>query len=147
MSKSITRVLIMVLLVPYSLLLIEFIAIEVTLKNIIKALTAVFGPIPLVIFAVFIFANKTAAPVSEINLSVLSAFSYLLATLFFTMLWLYFFETFIYKAFSTTVVPIFFNSFILTMYIINLLFTNNSRIIAVLSGISIGISMYVLFLT
>ena len=147
MSKPLTRVLIIVLLVPYSLLLVEFIATEITLKNIVKALAAVFGPIPLVIFTAFIFANKTEMSVSEINLSILSAFSYLLATFFFTILWLYFFETFIYKAFSTTVVPIFFNSFILAMYIINLLFTKDMKMIAILSGISIGISMYVLFLT
>jgi hypothetical protein len=147
MSKSLTRILIMVLLAPYSLLLVEFIATEITLKNILKALAAVFGPIPLVLFTAFIFTNKTEAPVKEINLSILSAFSYLLATLFLTILGLDWFESFIYPTFSTTVVPIFFNSFILAMYIINLLFTKDMKMIAILSGISIGISMYVLFLT
>ena len=147
MSKSLTRTLIMVLLAPYSLLLIEFIATEITLKNIIKALAAVFGPIPLVIFAAFIFTNKTEVPVKEINLSILLAFSYLLVTLFLTILGLDWFESFIYPTFSTTVVPIFFNSVILATYIINLLFTKDIKIIAILSGISIGISIYVLFLT
>lgn len=147
MSQSLTRILIIVLLVPYSLLLIEFIIAEITLKNIIKALVAVFAPIPLVIFTAFIFANQTEEPVSEINLSILSAFSYLLTTFFLAILWLYLVEMFIYKAFSTTVIPIFFNSIILAMYIINLLFTKSMKMIAILSGISIGISIYVLFLT
>lgn len=147
MSQSLTRILIIVLLVPYSLLLIEFIVAEITLKNIVKALVAVFAPIPLVIFTAFIFANQTEEPVSEINLSILSAFSYLLTTFFLAILWLYLVEMFIYKAFSTTVIPIFFNSIILAMYIINLLFTKSMKMIAILSGISIGISIYVLFLT
>ena len=148
MSKTLARGLVIILLIPYSLLLVEFLTKDVTFENIIKVIAAVFGPIPLAIFIAYIFVSRKniLKEIDETSLSVVASFSYLLGTLLTTIILLYFFETFIYKEFHQTVTPIFFNSFVLIMYIINVLITKNIKMIAVLSGISMGISINVLFL-
>ena len=149
MSKTLARVLVIVLLIPYSLFLVEFLAKDVTVQNIIKVVAAIFGPIPLTIFIAYIFvpSKNILKEIDETNLSLVASFSYLLGTLFTTIILLYFFETFIYKDFSNTVTPIFLNSLVLMMYIVNILITKNIKIIAILSGISMAISINVLFIT
>jgi len=149
MSKTLARGLVIILLIPYSLFLVEFVAKDVTFENIIKVIAAIFGPIPLVIFIAYIFVPRKniLKEIDETSLSTFASFSYLLGTLLTTIIFLYFFETFIYKDFHETVTPIFFNSFVLMMYIINVLITKDIKMIAVLSGISMGISIDVLFLT
>lgn len=149
MNKTLIRGLIIILLIPYSLLLFEFLAKDVTLKNIIKVFAAVAGPLPLAIFIAYILVsikNVENTP-GEVPVSALASFNYLLITLFIAIIFLYVFEAFIYKDFSQTVAPIFFNSFVIVMYLVNLLFTKNLQMIAILSGISMGISLYVLFLS
>ncbi len=148
MNKALTRVLVIILLIPYSLFLFEFLAKDVTLKNIIKVITAVFGPIPLAIFVAYIFVPKKSIlqEIDDTALSVFASFSYLLGTLLMTLIFLDFFEKFIYEGFSETVTPIFFNSLVLMMYIVNILVTKNLKMIALLSGLSMGISINVLFL-
>lgn len=149
MSKTLARGLVIILLIPYSLFLVEFLTKDVTFENIIKVIAAIFGPIPLAIFIAYIFVPRKniLKEIDETSLSVVASFSYLFGTLLATIIFLYFFETFIYKEFRDTVTPIFFNSFVLMMYIVNVLITKNIKMIAVLSGISMGISIDVLFLT
>jgi len=149
MNKSFTRSLVVILLVPYSLFLFEFVAKDVTFRNIIKVVASVFGPIPLAIFLAYIFVAKEniIKEIDETFISVFASFSYLFFMLLMSMAFLYFLEVFIYKDFSESVVPIFINSLVLMMYIMNILYIKNIQMIAILSGMSMGISMYVLFLT
>jgi len=147
MSKKLIHSLIIILLIPYSLLLFEFLAKDVTLKNIIKVSTSVFGPIPIAIFLAYVLVAKKSVEIDETRLSVFASFSWLFMTLLATLTGLYFFENFVYKEFSESVVPIFLNSFVLVMYIANILLTKSLSMIAILSGLSMGISMHVLFLT
>lgn len=148
MTKSFTRGMVIILLVPYSLFLFEFIAKDVSFKNIIKVVASVFGPIPLAIFLAYIFVAKESIikKIDETFISVFVSFSFLLITLLTTVIFLYFLDTFIYKDFRETVGPIFVNSLILMMYITNILYTKSIQMIAILSGMSMGISIYVLFL-
>jgi len=149
MSKTLARGLVIILLIPYSLFLFEFLAKEVTFKNLVKVFAAVSGPIPLAIFVAYIFVAQKSIlkEIDESHLSVFVSFSYLFVTLLMTIIFLYFFETFFYKKFSETVTPIFLNSLVLMMYIVNILVTKRIQIIALLSGLSMGISIYVLFLS
>ncbi len=148
MNKALARSLVIILLIPYSLFLVEFLTKDVTLRSIIKVVVAVFGPIPLAIFIAYIFVAKKSIlqEIDETRLSVLVSFTYLFGTLFMSTVFLYFVENFIYTDFSETVAPIFLNSFVLVMYIVNILVTKNISMIAILSGISMGISIHVLFL-
>jgi hypothetical protein len=148
MSKTLARGLVIILLIPYSLFLFEVLAREVTLKNIVKVTASVFGPIPLALFFAYLFVARESIlkEIDETRLSSIVLFSLLLTTLLITVISLYFFEFFIYKAFSETVVPIFFNSLVLIMYIVNILLIKSLKMIAILSGISMGISIYVLFI-
>jgi hypothetical protein len=149
MSKSLARVLVIILLVPYSLFLFEFIAKDVTFRNIIKVGASVFGPIPLAIFFAYVFVAKKSIlkEIDETLINTFASFIYLFITLLTTVVFLYFLEGFIYKDFSKTVVPIFLNSLILMMYITNILYTKSIQVIAILSGMSMGISIHVLFIT
>jgi hypothetical protein len=148
MSKTFARGLVIILLIPYALLLFEFLAKDVTFRNIIKVFASVFGPVPLAIFFAYLFvARGNLVKLDESTLSIFASFNYLLVTLLTTTLFLYFFEAFIYKEFSDSVVPIFLNSLVLVMYIANILLTKSIQVIAILSGISMGISIHVLFLT
>ena len=149
MSKKFTYGLVIILLIPYSLLLFEFLAKDVTLKNIIKVSTSVFGPIPIAIFLAYVLVAKKSIreEIDETRLSVIASFNWLFVALLATLIFLYFFQTFVYKEFSESLVPIFLNSFVLVMYIANILLTKSISMIAILSGLSMGISMHVLFLT
>jgi len=149
MSKSFTRGLVIILLVPYSLFLFEFVAKDVTFSNVIKVVASVFGPIPLAIFLAYIFVAKEniIKEIDETFISVFASFGYLFFMLLMSVVFLYFLEAFIYKGFSESVVPIFINSLVLMMYIMNILYVKSIQMIAILSGMSMGISMYVLFLT
>ncbi|HEC86164.1 MAG: hypothetical protein DRR08_33005 [Candidatus Parabeggiatoa sp. nov. 2] len=149
MTKTLARGLVIILLIPYSLLLFEFLAKDVTVRNIIKVFASVFGPVPLAIFFAYLFVatGSFVKKRDESTLSVFASFNYLLVTLLATTLFLYFFEAFIYKEFSDSVVPIFLNSLVLVMYIANILLTKSIQVIAILSGISMGISIHVLFIT
>ncbi|MEK8015474.1 MAG: hypothetical protein VSS75_001315 [Candidatus Parabeggiatoa sp.] len=148
MSQKLARSLVIILLIPYSLFIIEFLAKEVTFQNIIKVIAAVSGPLPLAIFIAYIFVAKEnlLAEIDETRLNVFTAFSYLLATCLISILCLYFFEAIVYKELSHSVVPIFLNSFVLSLYIVNILWIKRIKMIAILSGISMGISIYVLFI-
>jgi hypothetical protein len=141
--------LVIILLIPYSLFLFEFLAKEITFKNIVKVFAAVSGPIPIAIFIAYIFVAQKSLlkEINESHLSALASFSYLFVSLLMTIICLYFFETLFYKQFSETVIPIFLNSLVLMMYIVNILITKHIQIIALLSGISMGISIYVLFIS
>lgn len=145
MSQSLARALIIILVMLYGFLLFEFLAQEVTVKNIIKVFTAVSAPLPLTIFVAYIFVARETFINPEVSISVLSSFTYLLVTLLFSLIFLHFFESLIYNGLSETIVPIFLNSFVLAMYVINIFLTKSVQMMAVLSGMSIGISLYVLF--
>lgn len=151
MNKSFARWLAIILLIPYSLFLFDFLAKDISFKNIIKVFTAVLGPIPLVIFIAYIFvANKDFIikwMEEDSSFCVFGAFSHLLVTLLSTIFFMSFFDKFIYTDFSETTIPIFLNSLVLVMYIVNILFTDSIKMIAIFSGISMGISINVLFLT
>ena len=148
MSKNLARSLVIILLIPYSLFLFEFLAKDVTFRNIIKVVTSIFGPVPLAIFFAYVFVAKKSIlqEIDESHLSILGSISYLVGTFVMTLFWLYLFEGFVYPQLSQTVVPIFLNSLVLVMYITNILVTKSLTIIAILSGISMAISIYVLFL-
>jgi hypothetical protein len=148
LSKNLARSLVIILLIPYSLFLFEFLAKDVTFRNIIKVATSVFGPLPLAIFFAYVFVAKKniLQEIDESHLSIFASVSYLLGTFVMTLFWLYLFEGLVYPQFSETVVPIFLNSLVLLMYITNILVTKSLKIIAILSGISMAISIQVLFL-
>jgi hypothetical protein len=148
MNKSLAQGLVIILLIPYSLFLFEFVAKDVTFRNIVKVVASVFGPVPLAIFFAYVFVAKKNIfkEVEETLITTLTSFNYLFISLLISVIFLYFLEVFIYKDFSETVVPIFINSLILMMYITNILYVKSIQMIAILSGMSMGISIHVLFL-
>jgi len=148
MSQKLARSLVIILLIPYSLFLIEFLAKEATFQNIIKVIAAVSGPLPLAIFIAYIYVAREniLTEIDETRLSTFTAFSYLLATSLLSIICLYFFEAFVYTELSHSVVPIFLNSLVLALYIVNILVIKRIKMIAILSGMSMGISIYVLFI-
>ena len=149
MSKSLARALVILLLIPYSLFIFEFVAKDVSLRSIVKVTASVFGPVPLAIFVAYIFVaqKNIIEEIGDTVISTFASFGYLFFTLFVTLITLHLLEISIYPNFSETVAPIFLNSLILMMYIVNILYVKSIQIIAILSGISMGISTHVLFIT
>lgn len=149
MNRTFARNLVIILLIPYCLFLFEFIAKDVSIRNIVKVTASVVAPVPIAVFLAYIFATEEnlIGEIDQATISTITSFVYLSSAILLSIMAFYGLETFIYQKLTQTVVPIFFNSFILTAYIINIIYIRNMQMIAILSGTSIGISSYVLFLT
>jgi hypothetical protein len=149
MNRTFARRLVIILLIPYCLFLFEFITQDVSIRNIVKVVASVVAPIPIAVFLAYIFTTQETliGEIDQATISTIASFAYLSNAILLSIMVFYGLETFIYQNLTQTVAPIFFNSFILMAYIINIIYIRNMQMIAILSGASIGISSYVLFLT
>jgi hypothetical protein len=149
MERTFARSLVIILLIPYCLFLFEFITQDVSIRNIVKVIASVVAPIPIAVFLAYIFAAQEnfIGEIDQATISTIASYAYLSNAIWLSIIVFYGLETFIYQNLTQTVAPIFFNSFILMAYIINIIYIRNRPIMAILSGTSIGISSYVLFLT
>ena len=149
MNRTFARRLVIILLIPYCLFLFEFITQDVSMRNIVKVVASVVAPIPITVFLAYIFATQEnlIGEIDQVTIGTIASFAYLSTAILLSIIAFYGLETFIYQNLTQTVAPIFFNSFILMAYIINIIYIGNMQMMAILSGVSIGISSYVLFLT
>ncbi len=147
MDKRMTNLLIASIIITYSFFIFQSLERGVEIKNIIKVVSAIIGPAPMILFLYFLFSSRDLSKLNfqkKTNKIISSVI--LVASLIFTMAFIQIYELFFNK-FGDTNLPILLNSIILSMYVLNLSRIKSVHIAAALSGMGIGISMFIVFIS
>ncbi len=147
MDKRLTNVLLVSIIVTYSFFIFQSLERGVEFRNLIKLISSIIGPIPLFLFLYFILSSSNFSKQDfsqEVNKALSSLI--LVTSLILTMVLIYIYELYFNK-FGDTNLPIFLNSLILSMYVLNLSRIKSINIAAFLSGMGIGISMFIVFIS
>ena len=147
MDKRMTNLLIASIIITYSFFIFQSLERGVEIKNIIKVVSAIIGPAPMILFLYFLFSSRDLSKLNfqkKTNKIISSVI--LVTSLIFTMAFIQIYELFFNK-FGDTNLPILLNSIILSMYVLNLSRIKSVHIAAALSGMGIGISMFIVFIS
>lgn len=126
----------------------EFLYDTYSKKDIIQIILSVFTPVPITIYLAFLFAKKEQHETKkEIEKDKFRPVLIFLMSIICCIFLIYFFEKTYQKHFEKTVYPFIINSTIISLYILNYSQLKNIYFAGILSGVSIGTVLYVVFFT
>lgn len=115
-------------------------------KTFFKVFFVVFSPTPLVIYSLFILKARGDLKEKESRKTTGWALILFMMCLLFSIGVINSYEMYFNIPFEQTIFPLFFNSIILSIYIVNFLIIDSTLLAGVLSGIVFGMTIHIVFL-